>query len=243
MPSAGTAGAVPDTEAGLLAIHKPIAHERPLWDYPHGTLAERELAAYLVSAAGGFGVVPPTVLREGPFGPGSLQQWVGPPGREQVWPVVAVTSPESVPDGWLPVLQGVDEKEQPVIVSHSGDPSVRTTAVFDAVIANSDRKGGHLVGVPDGIRGFDHGVSLATDGRLRTVLWGWLGQPLTAGDRSRVETLAAQLLPGTALDAELHTLLTAGEVSALRERVAGLFESGTHPQPAADWPAVPWPPM
>ena len=128
----------------MLVIHKPEASERPLWDYPDGTLVARERAAYLVSAAGGFDVVPPTVLRNGPLGPGSVQLWIGPVEGEPE-PLVDVTPAHEVPDGWVVVLEGETPGGRPVVVSHSREPALRTVAVFDAVLNNSDRKGGHLL--------------------------------------------------------------------------------------------------
>ena len=136
-----TPGADPDP---VLVIHKPEASERPLWDYPDGTLVARERAAYLVSAAGGFDVVPPTVLRNGPLGPGSVQLWIGPVEGEPA-PLVDVTPAHEVPDGWVVVLEGETPGGRPVVVSHSREPALRTVAVFDAVLNNSDRKGGHLL--------------------------------------------------------------------------------------------------
>lgn len=222
----------------VLAIHKPIALERPLWDYPHGTLALRERAAYVVCRGAGLELVPPTVLREGPWGLGSLQLWIGRPG-EPGEPVVMVGPPEDVPQGWLEVLRGEDSAGHHVSLAHSGSADVRATAVLDAVLNNSDRKGGHLVRAPEGLRGFDHGVSLGIEPKLRTVLWGWAGEPLAAEDRERVERLGERLARG--LGESLQDLLADDEIRALRERIAALLESGRHPMPSQDWPAVPWP--
>ena len=148
----------------------------------------RERAAYLVSAAGGFDVVPPTVLRDGPLGPGSVQLWVGPVEGEPD-PLVDVTPADAVPTGWVVVLEGESPGGAPVVVSHSPEPALRTVAVLDAVINNSDRKGGHLMRDGDIVRGCDHGVSLGVAPKLRTVLWGWAGEPLPEADLARVETL------------------------------------------------------
>ena len=222
----------------LLVIHKPEVSERPLWDYPDGTLAARERAAFVISAAGGFGVVPPTVLREGPLGLGSVQLWVGPVDRTPD-PLVDVTAAESVPDGWVVVLQGQTPDGDPVVVSHSPDPGLRTVAVLDAVLNNSDRKGSHVIRDGSVVRGCDHGVSLGVEPKLRTVLWGWAGEPLLEADRVRLEVLAHALT--TALQEELRELLTRAEVRSLRERVDSLLESGRHPLPTPGWPAIPWP--
>lgn len=224
-----------------LAIHKPVALERPLWDYPDGTLAGRERAAYVVSEAGGFGVVPETVLHEGPWGPAATQAWVGepdtPPGL-----VVDVVAPESVPDGWREVLRGETPEGEEVVVAHAVDPSVRTTAVFDALINNSDRKGGHLLLVDGSLWGVDHGVSLGVEPKLRTVLWGWAGEPLASADLERVERVRTDLANGDLGD-RLADLLTSDELQALRDRADELLTTRRHPLPTPGWPAIPWPAM
>jgi len=224
----------------VLVIHKPEASERPLWDYPDGTLVARERAAYLVSAAGAFDVVPPTVLRNGPLGPGSVQLWVGPLEGEPR-PLVDVTPAHEVPDGWVVVLEGESPGGRPVVVSHSTEPALRTVAVFDAVLNNSDRKGGHLLRDADLVRGCDHGVSLGVEPKLRTVLWGWAGEPVPDPDLARLETLLDAL--GDGLADELETLLTRAEVRALRHRTQSLLRSRRHPAPRPGWPAIPWPAM
>ncbi len=222
----------------LLVIHKPEASERPLWDYPDGTLAARERAAYVVSAAGGFGVVPPTVLREGPLGRGSVQQWVGPVDTDPE-PLVDVTSAEAVPDGWVVVLEGRSPDGDPVVVSHSREPALRTVAVLDAVINNSDRKGSHVIRDGSLVRGCDHGVSLGVEPKLRTVLWGWAGDAIARSDLARLEALDDAL--SGPVEAELLELLTRAEVRALRARVTALLGGGRHPLPTPGWPAIPWP--
>lgn len=226
----------------MLAVHKPTRLERHLWDYPAGTLTARERAAYLICRAGGFEVVPPTVMREGPWGPGSVQAWVGDP---EVDPdlVVDVLAPREVPAGWLVVLSGETAAGGSVVVAHADEPAVRTTAVFDAVINNSDRKGGHLVREGEGVRGFDHGVSLSAEPKLRTVLWGWAGQRLVAADVARVERVRGELSGHGPLVGELAVLLDEDELSALRERADALLRTRRHPVPHGGWPAIPWPAM
>ncbi len=229
---------VGDPADEVLAIVKPEVSERPLWDYPDGTLVARERAAWLVSEAGGFGVVPPTVLRDGPRGPGSVQLWVG-PVTEEPEPVVEVCSPRDVREDWVVVLHGEDPTGERVVVAHSTEPALRTVAVLDAALNNSDRKGGHLLRDGDRVRGCDHGVSLGVEPKLRTVLWGWAGDPLAPADVERLERLRAALARGLADD--LAHLLTRAEVAALGARVDRLLRRGIHPEPHPGWPAIPWP--
>lgn len=224
-----------------LAIHKPVALERPLWDYPDGTLAGRERAAYIVSEAGGFDVVPATVLHEGPWGLAATQEWVGepdtPPGL-----VVDVVAPDAVPEGWREVLRGETPEGEEVVVAHAADARVRTTAVFDSLINNSDRKGGHLLLVGGHLWGVDHGVSLGVEPKLRTVLWGWAGEPIDAADLERVERVRSALAAGE-LRAGLGDLLTTDELGALLHRADVLLSTRRHPLPSPGWPAIPWPAM
>lgn len=230
-------------DGGPLAIYKPVVGERPLWDFPDGSLAAREVAAHLISAAGGWDVVPETVLRDGPRGPGSVQRWVGDPQTQPEY-VVDVVAPDAVPGGWLPVLRGEDERGRPVVVVHEDSAQVRGVAAFDAVINNSDRKGSHLVREGERLRGFDHGVSLHQDDKLRTVLWGFAGQPLSSSDLSRIALVRDALRDATsALHSSLAALLTPAEVTALEARCATLLDRAAYPLPSGEWPAIPWPPL
>lgn len=232
-------------DASLAAIYKPVAGERPLWDFPDGTLAGRETAAFLLSHAGGWNIVPETVLREGPHGVGSVQRWVGDPYAAQEY-VVDVVSPDAIPEGWVPVLRGEGEDGTPVVVVHEDSPAVASVAAFDAVINNSDRKGSHLVREGVTVRGFDHGVSLHVEDKLRTVLWGFAGRPLPAEETDRLRRLR-QALSGRSGDAalvsELGALLTDAELQALDARLARLLELPAYPLPGEGWPAIPWPPL
>ncbi len=221
--------------------YKPIAGERPLWDFPDGSLAAREVAAAQIDRLGGFDLIPDTVLREGPVGPGSVQRWVGEVEAPVSTPV-AVTSPEEVPSGNLVVLAGEDEGGSPLLLSHPDDPRLRSMAVLDAVLNNSDRKGGHVLVHEGRLWGIDHGVSLHADPKLRTVLWGWAGELLAPEDVVRLGHLADALEePGA--ERALEALLTTDEVEALRTRVAGLLATGRHPEPSEEWPSIPWPPL
>ena len=232
------------------AMYKPVRGERPLWDFPDGTLAAREVAAFLVSSASGWGVVPPTVLRDGPMGEGSVQLWIGDPGDDPEAADVAdealidVVPREDVRPGWLPVFEAEMADGAPVVVVHADRPDLASTAVLDAVINNADRKGSHLRLREGTVWGFDHGVTFNAEPKLRTVLWGWMGQPLPEQDLERLRALAADLVAsGSALAGELEGLLTVAERAALQARVAQLLRRGRFPRPGGGWPAVPWPPL
>lgn len=218
-------------------VYKPVRGERPLWDFPDGTLAGREVGAYLVSEAAGFHVVPPTVLREGPFGPGMVQVWVDTDDEREH---VDVCSPKAVPDGWLGVLRARGERGQPAVLVHADTPELRRMAAFDVVVNNADRKGGHvLAGVDGHLYGVDHGLTLHVEDKLRTVLWGWTGQELPRDVVESLEKLAAEL-DGTFADT-LGEHVTRREVRALAGRVRGLLATPVFPEPNGYGPAIPWP--
>jgi hypothetical protein len=201
--------------AEAACVYKPVAGERPLWDFPLGTLAGREVAAYAVSRAAGWNVVPPTVLRDGPFGPGMCQLWI-----------------DSDPD--------VDTIALSRRADHRG---LRDMAVFDAVVNNADRKIGHLLPASSGhLYGCDHGVCFAEEYKLRTVLWQWRGRRLPERALAALRKLAAEL-DGGELAGELACQLSEDEVSATRRRVDLLLKHRVHPYPPENWPAVPWPPV
>jgi uncharacterized repeat protein (TIGR03843 family) len=204
-------------DAGVEAacVYKPVAGERPLWDFPAGTLAGREVAAYAVSTVAGWHLVPPTVFRDGPFGPGMCQLWI-----------------ES------------DESVDVIALARSSDhPALREMAVFDAVVNNADRKIGHLLPDRGGhLYGCDHGVCFGEEYKLRTVLWQWRGSELPKTAVEALARLHLALSQGD-LSAELGRWLSDAEVRATRERVELLLEHRIHPFPPDDWPAVPWPPV
>jgi len=194
-------------------VYKPVQGERPLWDFPDGTLAGREVSAYLVSEVTGWDVVPPTVLRDGPFGTGMCQLWVE-----------------------------VDEQVDLQVLARSDHPDLRRMAVFDAVVNNADRKGGHLLPRGDGrVQGVDHGICFSPEDKLRTLLWQWRGEPLTDEAVEVLSRLRAELEGD--LSGALQRLLTRREVRRTVERVDRLLASRVHPFPSEDWPAIPWPPF
>lgn len=197
-------------DSSIAVIYKPIAGERPLWDFTVGNLAQREVAAYLVSELGGFSVVPPTVLRDGPFGEGMVQQWI------EI-------------DGTIDLAE----------FYRSDNQYLRKMALFDAVVNNTDRKIGHLLPLTNGVvLGCDHGVTFHEDDKLRTVLWQWAGHHLTAEEISRLNSLLAKLEKNSkellllisqaelaALHLRIKRLLSAGE-----------FPLPSDDWPAVPWP-------
>ncbi|MDK1473554.1 SCO1664 family protein [Streptomyces sp. 549] len=249
-------------DESLPCVYKPTAGERPLWDFPDGTLARREVAAYAVCRALGWDLVPPTVLREGPYGAGMCQQWQGPlpdspePERTAADGLLAlVDGPEPEP-GWkavgLVALDGDEGDGEPgepgaertALLVHADDARLRRVAVLDAVINNADRKGGHLLPQPDGrLYAIDHGVTFHTDDKLRTLLWGWAGEELPGEALTPLRGLAEELAAGAVLATRLAELLSAGELDALRKRTELLLSTGRHPLPGGAWPAIPWPPV
>ena len=221
-------------------VYKPVAGERPLWDFPDGTLAAREVAAYAVSEALGWAVVPLTVLRQGPLGPGMVQRWQEPDPEQDPVDLVPVGE---VPAGFLHVLDAVDGEGSPISLVHEDAAPLRRMAVFDALVNNADRKGGHVLAMGGGHRyGVDHGVCFHTEPKLRTVLWGWADLPVHPEDAATVEGLLDRL--ATAADplvATLGALLDGAEVSALAARCDRLLRRGRMPVPSGEWPAIPWP--
>lgn len=224
---------------GVRVVYKPIAGERPLWDFPDGTLAARERAAYLVSECLGWNVVPQTWLRDGPHGPGMVQRWQEPEPDQEA---VTLVREGALPDGWLRVFDGLDDHDRPVSLVHEDTLALRRIAVFDLLVNNADRKGGHVLEMADGHRfGVDHGVTFHTDHKLRTVLWGWLGTPLQDVELDGVVRVRDAV--GGALGAALGELLTDLEVEALERRCARLLAHPVMPAPRGEWPAIPWPPF
>jgi uncharacterized repeat protein (TIGR03843 family) len=204
----------PEPVQVLRAVYKPIIGERPLNDFPDGTLARREVAAWHVSEATGWAIVPPTVLRDGPYGEGMVQ-----------WFVEA------------------DPEVDVVAMILEDDPRLRRMAVLDAVMNNTDRKGGHILAV-DGARqihGVDHGVCFSAVPKLRTVLWGWRGQPLGRDEVEGLDRIRVAL--DGALGVALRGLLSRTEVRATIRRTDALLSGGRFPFPSPTWPAIPWPPF
>lgn len=219
-------------------VYKPVRGERPLWDFPDGTLAQREVAAYEVSEATGWGLVPPTVLRDGPYGEGMVQLWIeAEPGPE----LLALVDTEEPEPGWKAIGFAEVGEGKTALLVHADDERLRRLAVLDAVINNADRKGGHLLPAADRLYGIDHGVTFNTENKLRTLLWGWAGEPLP-GEALDVLKGLKEALAGE-LATRLAELITPAELDATRARVEALLTSGKHPEPSGEWPAIPWPPV
>jgi uncharacterized repeat protein (TIGR03843 family) len=222
-------------------VYKPVAGERPLWDFPDGTLAQREVAAYEVSEATGWGLVPPTVLREGPYGEGMCQLWIETAPEAELLALVDGEEPEP---GWKAIGFAEVGEGRTALLVHADDERLRRLAVLDAVINNADRKGGHLLPTADGrLYGIDHGVTFNAENKLRTLLWGWAGEPLTAEAVAALKALTGALEPGGRLAVTLAALITPAELDATRARAEALLDSGKYPEPSGEWPAIPWPPV
>ncbi|MEV0263374.1 SCO1664 family protein [Streptomyces sp. NPDC050617] len=257
-------------------VYKPVAGERPLWDFPDGTLAQREVAAYELSEAMGWSLIPQTVLRDGPYGQGMCQLWIEPSadgegegdgegapaegsenggrsdgdgdgdgiGLGAAAGLLALIEAEEPGPGWKAIGFAEVGEGRTALLVHADDVRLRRLAVLDAVINNGDRKGGHLLPASDGrFYAIDHGVTFNADDKLRTLLWGWAGEPLPADAVAALRRLSADLADGGPLVARLAELITTAEIGALRGRVADLLRTGRHPVPSGEWPAIPWPPV
>lgn len=218
----------------LQCVYKPVAGERPLWDFPEETLGRRELAAYALSEALGWHLVPPTVWRQdGPAGPGMCQAWIE---ESESADVVDVCAPAEVLPGWIQVMTAEDQQGNPLLLVHADRADLHRVAAFDALMNNADRKGGHVIlDSDDRIWCIDHGVSFNVDDKLRTVLWGWAGEPIDDDVITDLATFEPNLV------GVLEPWLDMAEIEETRRRLRGLIESRTMPHPSSEWPAVPWP--
>jgi uncharacterized repeat protein (TIGR03843 family) len=202
-----------DLEA--LAVYKPRRGEIPLWDFPSGTLCMREVAAYLLSRALGWPSIPPTVLRDGAYGPGMLQLFIDCDEQEHYFTFR-------------------DERAQDLI----------PVAVFDILTNNADRKGGHLLLDGSGaIWAIDHALTFHPEPKLRTVIWDFAGEPIPPQFLDDVAELAMQLAPGTAFREMLAKLLAEDELDALSRRARATVASGRFPKPDPNRRQIPWPPV
>jgi hypothetical protein len=194
----------------IRVIYKPVAGERPLWDFPDGNLANREYAAFLISEIAKWNLVPTTILREGPFGPGMVQQWID-----------------------------IDETVDLALFYSQDKPLLRKLALFDAVINNTDRKIGHLLPTADGkLMGCDHGVTFHHEDKLRTVLWQWAGMALSDQEIIELRKLVEGILKERVVFQELLTEIELQALFARIDRLisSGIFPEPSDEWPAVPWP-------
>jgi uncharacterized repeat protein (TIGR03843 family) len=199
-----------------LAVYKPRRGERPLWDFPRGTLCQREVAAYLLSESLGWSLVPPTVLRDGPYGVGSVQLFID-----------------------------ADQEAHLFTMQKEGgyETAIERLAAFDVVCNNADRKSGHCLKGNDGrLWAIDHGICFHTEPKLRTVLWDFAGKPLQPDTLASLRALRDRLKGKDSLVGIFESLLASDEMRAFRRRLDRLVESGKHPDPGPGR-NVPWPPV
>lgn len=221
---------------GKRCIYKPTSGERPLWDFPTGTLGHRELATYMLATELGWPIVPATVWREdGPMGAGICQEFID-AGPEVV---VDLFSPGEVPAGWHSVVSGETDAGEPIELAHAMTADLQAIAAFDIVVNNADRKGSHLLTDHSGRSwGIDHGLSFHVEDKLRTVLWGFADTSIPANLLSDLSTLAARWE-----DLDLRQWLSPAEIQLTGQRLTDLIEAGRYPTPSPGWPRLPWPPI
>jgi len=197
-----------------LAVYKPTRGERPLWDFATGTLAAREVAAFMLSEAADWGLVPPTVLRsDAPMGAGSLQLFIE-----------------------------HDPERHCFVLAEERLDDLRPFAAFDAVINNADRKGGHVVEDSDGrLWGVDHGLSFNADSKLRTVLWAFAGERLDVSLKARLQCLRDRMQQPGGVGPQLARMLSRAELAATVKRLEELLRNGRFPEPDPTQHHLPWP--
>jgi len=205
-------------DGAVLAVYKPLAGERPLWDFAYGTLHLREVAAYEVSNHLGWDLVPETVLRDGPFGEGSVQRFIDHDPRCH----------------YFALLDDPRHHE-----------ALRQMAAFDLVVNNADRKGGHVLRSPDQrIFGCDHGLTFHVEPKLRTVIWEFGGTPVDRAWQDDLRRLSADAVaPGSGLTRRLAPLIAPNEIEMLARRAAAVASAGVLPDVAEDERPYPWPPI
>ena len=201
-----------DDQSRYSVVYKPIAGERALWDFADGNLASREVAAFLISQIGNFNCVPLTVMRDGPFGLGAVQQWID-----------------------------LDPDSDLIAIGQQSSPAIRNLALFDVVINNTDRKFGHILPISDSeILGCDHGLTFHQEFKLRTVIWHYAGEELDKNEIEKLKALKSQIADESR--AALEKLINADEIKALLERIDTLISEGfpypSEQWPAVPWPPV-----
>jgi uncharacterized repeat protein (TIGR03843 family) len=232
-------------EGCLRVVYKPTRGTRALWDFEAPSLARHEVAAYQLAAGaaailGEEPLVPLTVMREaGPFGEGAVQLFMD---VDDEVDVVDVFAADDLPDaGWLVVFGAEDRAGNDLVVAHADVDRLRRMALLDEVMNNADRKGQHVLVLTDGrIVGIDHGLCFHVDDKLRTVLWGYAGEPFDPGDLAFLDALD-ETVAGDAT--ELAALLSGEEYEALLLRLATARLRGTFADPPYDRHPIPWPPL
>lgn len=199
-------------QSSFSVVYKPIAGERALWDFANGNLASREVASHVISEVGQFNCVPLTVMRDGPFGMGAVQQWID-----------------------------LDPNLDLIAIGQRSTPAIRNLALFDVVINNTDRKFGHILPISESeILGCDHGLTFHEEFKLRTVLWQYAGQELDKEEISKLESLKRRISGD--IGASLGELITKDEIESLLERIEMLISEGfpypSEQWPAVPWPPV-----
>ena len=199
-------------QSSFSVVYKPIAGERALWDFANGNLASREVASHVISEVGQFNCVPLTVMRDGPFGMGAVQQWID-----------------------------LDPELDLIAVGQQSTPAIRNLALFDVVINNTDRKFGHILPISESeILGCDHGLTFHEEFKLRTVLWQYAGQELDKDEIGKLESLKCRISGD--IGASLGELITKDEIESLLERIEMLISEGfpypSEQWPAVPWPPV-----
>ena len=241
-------GLIPDSSNGALkvtirgsnqsmeAIMKPEVSIRPLWDFPDLDLNNREYATYLLDRGLNLNYVPETVMRNVKgIGNSLIQEWV----KESDNDLIIVKSPEDIPNDYLKVLQGYDELNKLITLAHKDDRALRNLCLFDLIINNADRKGGHLINdSANKMWAIDHGVSWHFESKIRTVLWGWIGVTF---DKKDLALLGKAKKVLEKWREEEFKYLSNNEIEQAIKRVEELKEGNAFPQPGDQWPAVPWP--
>ena len=228
-----------DSPSGQVrCVYKPVRGERPLWDFTEGSLSGREVAFFELAEILGWPLVPPTVWREdGPYGPGSCQLWIDADVEAHAVDLVPATEER---DGWAVILEGHDGAGREVRLIHATTGQLQQLALLDAIGNNADRKGGHiLVDAHGQVWGIDHGVTFHADDKLRSVLWGWAGEPIPEDLLVAVHALRSAL--DTPRGRDVTRWLSDDETAALKLRSSRLIDSGRFPLPPENWPAIPWP--
>jgi hypothetical protein len=199
-----------------LAVYKPRRGERPLWDFPSGTLCQREFAAFLLDSALGWSLVPPTVLREGPYGIGSVQLYID-----------------------------ADQEAHLLTMQKEGgyEWALERLAIFDIITNNADRKSGHCLKGSDGrLWAIDHGICFHEEFKLRTILWDYAGEEIRADILDDLQSLQQRMQTNSYEMKIIQSLLNADEMRALRRRVDRLLQNGRFPNPGGGR-NIPWPPI